>query len=242
MKVLFLGDIHGDFEDLEVWDGKVDHIVQVGDFGYWPNFHGWNPPRMVHTKVSFIDGNHENHDELQALPSPSGEFVERGIAHNVFYQPRGSILTIEKTNILCVGGAFSIDKNARTPGFDWFPQEEFTASNLEDAVKNAYNAGVDFVVSHDAPEGFGAIHGSHHNLGEGVTRMGLQALLGVLSPRPTHWFFGHHHRLADGQYTKGGNPINWHLCPIGSRRVGWLWDTKTQKIEVVREEDLKEIK
>ena len=73
----------------------------------------------MHTKVLFCDGNHDNHWELRALKNLA-------VSDNVFYQPRGSTITLpDGRNFLFMGGANSIDKYRRTVGVSWCPRKLF---------------------------------------------------------------------------------------------------------------------
>ena len=50
---------------------------------------------------------------------------------NIFYMPRGSVLSLsDGRNVLFMGGAESVDKRRRTPGYDWFKQELIRPQDL----------------------------------------------------------------------------------------------------------------
>ncbi|MFZ1382538.1 MAG: metallophosphoesterase family protein [Scrofimicrobium sp.] len=96
--------------------------------------------------LGFIDGNHEDFGELKKLPNNSEGLGQ--VSDNVFYIPRGTVWQWRGTRFAGLGGAVSIDRQTRTPGRSWFPEEAITASD----VANAKQAGtVDVLFTHDAP-------------------------------------------------------------------------------------------
>lgn len=170
MNYLFLGDTHGDLDfagrAAEVAAEHDAEIIQVGDWGFIWTHRGQvcdqilalsNELTMAGQKYAkppvvmrFIDGNHDHHPELRRWSSFTTHF-----AHNVIYQPRGSVHEdADGTRFLFMGGAPSIDKQMRTPGKTWWPEEDITDDEMELALK-AEN--IDVLVTHDAldyPPGF----------------------------------------------------------------------------------------
>lgn len=139
-KIIVCGDIHADWNSLNrlVDEQHPDIILQVGDFGYWPNFHfPMDKLDMQSTTLYFCPGNHEDWNALDAL-----EDLE--IHPNIFYMPKGSLLTLDSGhNILFMGGAYSIDKAYRIPMYSWFPQEEVSHEDLE----NLPEVDIDIIIS-----------------------------------------------------------------------------------------------
>ena len=170
MNLLLAGDFHGNSTHaMNVFArakrGEAEAIIQLGDLGY-----GWRWGQrkitgehydefMGHlSKFSkqhdiplyWIDGNHENFDALEDLmeiltPQPDGTYQ---IEDNVFYIPRGTVLTFGGKTFLFCGGACSIDQGQRTMGVSWWPQEMIREENIE---KCAEAGTVDMVVTHDFP-------------------------------------------------------------------------------------------
>jgi Icc-related predicted phosphoesterase len=147
MRILFIGDIHGNFRFLEnmvsrIPEKAVDYIIQVGDFGLWPqNVKQWK--RLQH-KIYFIDGNHEY---FPLLPTPvNPEPVE--ILGGLVYLPRGTIMKIGSCRIGFLGGAESVDRMYRTEGVDWFRQE---AISYKDMMHFSDVGELDILVTHTPP-------------------------------------------------------------------------------------------
>ena len=154
--IVLLGDIHGDFLYLPTLLKGVPKdatIIQVGDFGFWPNLYrghyadGWKkywPQCEWEGKFYFIDGNHESHPDLTNLSEvtevwPGANFI-----------PRGHVMEIDGLTIGFMGGAASIDSLYRTEGHDWFPEEVIAQEQFE----RLYNQDIelDLLVTHTAPQ------------------------------------------------------------------------------------------
>jgi len=183
-------------------DKQPDIILQCGDFGWWPKMavnkpvlygrqkswflEGIKPKNSI---IYFCDGNHEQHPEL----------IQDGLIHkmydNVYHASRGSILTLEDgKNILFIGGADSIDKNMRTIGYDWYPEENINLLEFDMAM--AIEDRIDIVISHTCPSSFD-VQGSE---GKHIdsNRIALQNILEKYNP--SYWFFGHWHKSQNGKY------------------------------------------
>ena len=147
---IVVGDVHRDFGALNqlINQRKPKILLQCGDFGYWPtqdvpNRSGEIPsPKAGDCRVYWCDGNHEDHWRLK-------ERKTNELWPNVFYQPRGSTITLPDGRVvLFMGGADSIDKGVRTFGLDWFPDEVIY---YDDVAKLDPNMRVDIVISHTCP-------------------------------------------------------------------------------------------
>lgn len=133
-------------------------VLQAGDFGFWPRQEGGRRFLITVDEVLdaydmelwWVDGNHEDHAQLAMLesqPHPVLGEVKR-VGNRIIYLPRGTRWTWHGKTWIALGGAVSIDKDAREEGWDWFPEEALTLGEVRAAVK----AGpADVLVSHDAP-------------------------------------------------------------------------------------------
>lgn len=164
-KTMLLGDTHGNtaFAQRAVEIARAlncTRILQLGDFGYWEHLgpNGVSFLRKLNKtceqqEVDFfwIDGNHENHPLLWERYKPENEVEGKTfwpIRSRIFYIPRGTYWEWEGTTFLGMGGAVSIDREYRTPGESWWPEEQITQDDL-DKIKDI--KGVDILVTHDAP-------------------------------------------------------------------------------------------
>ena len=204
MKILIAGDVHATFNYLNAVI-NVEHpdvVLACGDFGYWPS-HGarysFKNIKPQNSKIYWCDGNHEEHPAIKAK-------LDKGItefAPNVFYMPRGTVKNFPHLgNVLFMGGADSIDKGGRTPGYDWFPEEIITQADLDLLPDTT----VDTVISHTAPtsivEKLRYPYWQHRKCDD-PSSVALQIVLEKYNP--CKWFFGHWHLH---QYGRVGH-TNW---------------------------------
>lgn len=203
--MLFIsGDWHGNF----IYANKAikyaakkgaTTIIQVGDFGIWPNDKGVVKFLSIEETLAkyninlyFIDGNHENFDWLYAQP-----VSEDGLRHlkpHITHVPRGTILNIEGFNILFMGGAESTDRAWRTEHISWFSQEMITASDANTAIENlkAFDDKIDIMISHDVPTGL--LDRVQQNLYGFVGTTSRNILRYIYNrAKPTILVHGHHH-------------------------------------------------
>jgi hypothetical protein len=169
MAVYITGDTHGVFSRFSYknWPGaknltENDTVIITGDCGIlWSNepdkpecyWRSWLSEKPWTT--AFIDGNHENHPRLQALPQEPWCGGTVGVVEkNVLHLRRGEVYTIQGKKFFTFGGASSIDKATRTPGVSWWPEElpsyaetDYGLSNLE---KHQYS--VDYIITHTLPQ------------------------------------------------------------------------------------------
>lgn len=181
-KVLLVGDTHGNTTALRhaFYDAQqvgATTIIQLGDFGF-----GWSMGEdglcdfsvIAHDLAQrggidfyWLDGNHENFDELYKLPIDPQTGL-RPVLGRVTHLPRGSTLKVGNTTFRAFGGACSVDKGYRHEGTSWWKQETITDAELEFALRQPT---VDVFLSHDAPEGVQDVE----NLTIKLTQWGTEA-------------------------------------------------------------------
>lgn len=206
--IIVTGDLHGDWGRLNalIASKRPEIILQCGDFGWWPQLEVKKPilyglqKKWTHkglktgnTSVYFCDGNHEQHPVL----------VQDGMIHemydNVFHASRGSVLTLpDGRNVLFIGGAASVDKDMRTAGYDWFPEENISEVEFERCFD--LDCKIDIVISHTCPNCFG-VEGFLGKINDG-NRFALQQIL--IKFKPKQWFFGHWHKEMAGVHKPTG--------------------------------------
>lgn len=212
-KILVVGDVHNDFGKLNslINVKRPELIICCGEFGYWPRQQNAKQIEMIKThgaKLLWIEGNHEDFWALKA-----GEYKHRFT--NVQYMPRGSTYTLpDGRNIFFMGGASSIDKQYRTLGIDWFPEEVITQADLIKLPKMK----IDIFITHTCPEELlpKLIHDDLYE--RDPSREALSWLKNHY--KPSLWIFAHWHMYAKGQL----DGINWFcLGSVESMRRWWMW-------------------
>lgn len=233
MKIIVMGDTHADFGTVNTFINKKkpDIILQAGDFGWWPHCHGTErisrnrtfdqyALKLHDTKLFWCDGNHENHDDLQArvAAAPDGGPLEIPVP-GAFYMRRGSILTLpDDRKVLFFGGGMSTDQDERKEGEDWWPGELPTQADLDYALDQVKSHGglVDIVISHVAPRTFlGQMAVKTKEKLADPTSDLLDVILDTC--KPLVWYFGHYHQVAMGD-AKG---CRWYCLNMSWHRQGW---------------------
>lgn len=121
-KVAFLGDVHGRFEAMQqVLTERLDEraIIQVGDFGYGFRFYPYPWPDGLYT----IPGNHDNPEVAVAHPHCLGYY-----GHHLIDSLSMPL------DVFVVGGGRSVDWKYRTPGVDWWSNEELNVAQSYEAL------------------------------------------------------------------------------------------------------------
>jgi DNA repair exonuclease SbcCD nuclease subunit len=149
------------------------------------------------TKVYWCPGNHEDWDELERMYGRH-RTAPVEIREDLFYCPIGSRLKLKGKTILFVGGADSIDRNARIFGISWFPQELLKVQDVDYILANEER--VDIVVSHTCPMSFDMLRTKRFDKWNDPTRHALNIILHKY--KPDLWLFGHWHHYLEGRYGK----------------------------------------
>lgn len=159
----FLGDIHGvpnaltwALDKVKKINPEVTAIIQVGDFGFYPNTLQYFKHINPYIPVFAIDGNHEYYPLLEGIT----EVTE--IVPNIFYVPRGTVMELDGRKIGFCGGASSVDRQIRLKrGLSWYPEEVVTR---DDIAKFVGVEKVDILVTHTPPQSIIDKHFSKQNL------------------------------------------------------------------------------
>lgn len=225
---LYVGDIHSDFETFEkvcrfVLEKRpgIGRIVQVGDFGFWPNGHAgyWYRKSSLPVPVFFIDGNHEDH---RALTGPAADPAANRVLYDATYIPRGTV----RQGVLFVGGADSPDKEMRSAGIDWFPEENIRPDDVrraEEAIRTHFP--IHTMVCHETTEGaFELIRRRTWRRGD-ANRIYLERLFRLARPRLCihgHYHFHRNYEYLGCRFVALRNPDHFHFSLKGRDSVPLL--------------------
>lgn len=223
--IFFFGDIHGYYSEAQTVlsravksCGKPSQIIQVGDLGFG-SWQGktvkWNRKEHSDIPINFIDGNHENFDDLQNYVSEN----------NINHIARGTSLEIDGLRFLFCGGATSHDRHGgynpytnqkvkpRIEGYNWWREEKIASADIYRCLDTATP---DVIVTHECPleafETLGILSDDAQAIDD---RKLLQTLLDEF--RPKTWIFGHYHEKMDFVV----NETHFYCCPqIGPTDFG----------------------
>lgn len=208
--IYITGDIHADpmrlskrqqrSSGLAIQPG--DYVIICGDFGIpWIGLEDKTDRYLLKWlsqlpfTVLFVDGNHENFDLLDRYPVKEwhGGRVHE-LLPNLFHLMRGEVFQVEGKTFFTFGGARSTDKALRTPHVSWWPQEELSAADFDNAVENltAHDFSVDYVITHTAPKRFLL---EMQDMEQWVEGCKTSEFLSGIEPLLTYkkWYFGHFH-------------------------------------------------
>lgn len=215
MKLLAAGDIHGNLAHVEYLaevaeTEQVGAIVAVGDTGYMWAAEFIAALQGVATElgidVLWEDGNHDDHTMIGRLMAVHGADGTRPVAlwpdtaPDVWYMPRGCVVTLDGVRVMMVGGAISVDRTARRDFIEHWPEEALTYAQVHRACDNDP---VDILFSHDVPADTEPIERRLHVAGastiERAARSNRLALRSIVeSVRPRLLVHGHYHHRYDG--------------------------------------------
>jgi Icc-related predicted phosphoesterase len=155
-----LGDCHGVVEDLTksielLFFRGIRTVFHLGDFGCWGEIdldiiEQWLGD--FHQTMFIIPGNHEAWSFLSNLRVDDWTKLRS----NIFVAPRAHTWQMEGVRFCSISGAGSIDKEQRSIGVDWWPDEEILDSHITSLITKLDERqwdNVDIFLCHEAPEG-----------------------------------------------------------------------------------------
>lgn len=222
--IIVVGDVHGEIKALvnkvnSQYRIKNSLIIVAGDVGL--GFHKPNYDLDIFKKVNpqlkksnnillLLRGNHDKKDIW--LDSPLHKQYWQTGNENIRLLKDYTVISAKSergdVNILCVGGAISVDRQQRTVNKDYWVDEPFVYE--EDKVKDLQ--GITHVITHSAPDfcqpiSKGGIHEwirNDYKLAEDTDneRKDHTRLYNKLSKKNTikKWFYGHFHWSNFGEY------------------------------------------
>lgn len=209
------GDWHGDTGCaknalLKFSHLNIRHVLQVGDFGFWPGNSGYKYLRKVNHYAELYNvtlyinlGNHEDYVQVAALkPHPTMEgFIYNPYFPNIIVATRGARWEWNDVSFVSLGGANSIDYEGRIEGISWWKEEQISLGDIYRTVEGGH---ADIMISHDCPAGVNIL-GSHREEKNGwrptelaYARKSREALRqAVDGVKPDILFHGHYHLFRD---------------------------------------------
>lgn len=239
--IAVFGDWHGD----QGWALRaigsaaragVETIIHVGDFPLdWPGAKRGRYEQRVNRalvdhglRLICSPGNHDNMSVINKR-----EVQEDGLISwrsNIGVLPKGGRTTIGGLRMAGLGGAYSIDKEWRREGRDWFADEEPTPEQAERLIQGGP---VDVLITHDAPAGVpvrSELDLPAHIVEEANrTRLLLREVVDAL--RPPHLIAGHWHQRLTHELQHPGEPptrvdvLDMENSPAGNGVLVWPGDT-----------------
>ncbi len=176
---------------------KKDYVIVCGDFGLvWDasdremKWQKWLGNKRFTTL--WVDGNHENYDALKLIPVTKkfGGLVQK-IAPSIYHLCRGCVFDIDGSKFFVMGGASSHDKEYRTEGISWWPEELPSMEEMERGIAalDACNWQVDYVLTHCAPRSIQTAIASWYE-NDSLTSYLERVRTDLQFKR---WYFGHYH-------------------------------------------------
>ena len=145
----------------------------------------------------FVDGNHENHERLAAMPVYEwhGGKVHM-LRKNIIHLMRGQVFEIEGSTFFTFGGASSHDKEFRREHISWWSGEIPSDEEFDEGTRNlaAHGNTVDYIVTHCLPDNVQDAlfpytqHDRMTNYLEQCVRK---------ETKFRHWYCGHYHSEID---------------------------------------------
>ncbi|MGN0475860.1 MAG: metallophosphoesterase [Ruminococcus sp.] len=221
--IYITGDKHGDISYFKRKQMKKikkgDYVIITGDFGFfWDGSRGEKENleylKSLPYNILFIDGTHENFDELEKYPIvPYFGAKARKIADNIYHLLRGQIYIIEKKGIFTFGGGVSRDLQKMLDINMWFERELPSKEEFEEGVKqlNAYGSKIDYIITHEPPA---QIKGT---IDPELRQNPVNTYLDQISRQVTFdkWFFGSMH--LDEEVKKDFFGVFNELLPVNKK-------------------------
>lgn len=175
--ISILGDVHGKYKRLHEIIREKDrypYIVQIGDLGFdFSTLDNVDPDEF-----KIVGGNHDNYDKIINIPHYLGDY---------------GYTSLNGVNFFFYRGAYSIDRQYRTIGIDWWAQEQLKVEDFLKARELYRDVKPDIVLTHDCPESIAPyVPPPGVQIYQNTTNWALQELFNIHQPKI--WRFGHHHR------------------------------------------------
>ena len=183
--ITLIGDVHGKYEHYHKIVRQTErhpYTLQIGDFGFKYD----TLKNVDSTKHLILPGNHDNYDTCYNHPNFLGDY---------------GCTSLNRIDFFYYRGAYSIDRQCRTIGIDWWENEQVDIDQFMKARELYRDIKPDLVITHDCPQDIAAqmLHMGQKTY-ENITSWALQELYNIHQPKL--WFFGHWHRSKTIQHGK----------------------------------------
>lgn len=199
MNIRICGDVHSKQDSYINLVKDCDYSFQLGDMGF-----NYDKLKVLDPwKHKVLYGNHDRVivDKYDEVIREDDRFLTNyGIFSLDHMLNRESFINTKmKTNIPDIfysRGEHSIDKAYRTPGLDWFEDEQLTYYKMLSAIECYAVNKPKIVISHGCPASIIPYVANpafaHLNIKPSATAVMLEEMYRM--HKPDFWFFGHHHR------------------------------------------------
>lgn len=170
-----IGDVHGKYDRYLKIAGERDHTVQIGDLGFrYGCLENLDPGSH-----KIVAGNHDNYDSITNYPHYLGDW---------------GFHTLGGTEFFFLRGAYSIDRDQRIIGIDWWSEEEIKIESFMEARAAYRERAPRIVLTHTCPETMSPAFLEPRNAHRvHVTKTGWMLDELFNAHRPELWIFGHFH-------------------------------------------------
>jgi predicted phosphodiesterase len=180
-KITILGDVHGKYQDYLNIVKSHEYTIQLGDYG----FKYESLKDVDHNKHLIIGGNHDDYDKVNSVPNYLGDY--------------GYTVNFNGLNFFYYRGAYSIDRQDRTIGINWWDQEQVTIDQFMKARELYRSIKPDIFLSHDCPDFMVRDYiGPYGRVYENITNWALGELYKIHQPKL--WIHGHYHQSKTTVY------------------------------------------
>ena len=174
--ITLIGDVHGKYEKYHRILSRQEenpYTLQIGDFGFKYD----TLKNVDSTKHLILPGNHDNYDTCYNYPHFMYDYGYTSLNRIEFFYYRG---------------AYSIDKQYRTIGIDWWENEQVSIDQFMKARELYREIKPDIMISHDCPDFLASMYiGPDGRMFENLTTWALGELYKVHQPKL--WIHGHWH-------------------------------------------------
>lgn len=182
--ITLIGDVHGKYKryhEIIREKDRHEYTIQLGDFGFdYTTLKNVDPKNHV-----FIGGNHDQYDIINDVPNYLGDY--------------GHVNNFNGIDFFFFRGAYSIDRQYRTIGIDWWENEQVSIDQFMKARELYKDIKPDIMITHDCPQEIVLqMLRPGDRVFENNTSWALQELFNIHQPKM--WFFGHWHKSRQIQH------------------------------------------